>query len=119
MKAEAAAIPSLDRLLNQPALGELLAHHGRTQVKSALRAHLNDLRREALSGSLNPASLGDDHVAAVLEQKLGAAATWSSPREAGLREPDSASRRRSLRWARKADFTWVRPWWASKSPNAG
>ena len=73
MKAGAAAIPSLDRLLNQPALGELLAHHGRTQVKSALRAHLNDLRREALSGSLNPASLGDDHVAAVLEQKLGAA----------------------------------------------
>src|SRR5882757_359721 len=74
MKAGAAAIPSLDRLLNQPALGELLAHHGRTQVKSALRAHLDDLRREALSGSLNPASLGDDHVAAVLEQKLGAAA---------------------------------------------
>jgi L-seryl-tRNA(Ser) seleniumtransferase len=73
MKAGAAAIPSLDRLLNQPALGELLAHHGRTQVKSALRAHLDDLRREALSGSLNPASLGDDYVAAVLEQKLGAA----------------------------------------------
>ena len=73
MKAGAAAIPSLDRLLNQPALGELLAHHGRTQVKSALRAHLDDLRREALSGSLNPASLGDDHVVAVLEQKLGAA----------------------------------------------
>jgi L-seryl-tRNA(Ser) seleniumtransferase len=73
MKAGAAAIPSLDRLLNQPALGELLAHHGRSQVKSALRAHLDDLRREALSGSLNPASLGDDHVVAVLEQKLGAA----------------------------------------------
>jgi L-seryl-tRNA(Ser) seleniumtransferase len=72
MKSAAAAIPSLDRLLNQPALEELLAHHGRTQVKSALRAHLDDLRRAALSGSLNPASLGDDHVAAALEQKLGA-----------------------------------------------
>jgi L-seryl-tRNA(Ser) seleniumtransferase len=72
MKSAAAAIPSLDRLLNQPALEELLAHHGHTQVKSALRAHLDDLRRAALSGSLNPASLGDDRVAAALEQKLGA-----------------------------------------------
>jgi L-seryl-tRNA(Ser) seleniumtransferase len=73
MKSAAAAIPSLDRLLNQPALGALLAHHGRTQVTSALRAHLDDLRREALSGSLNPASLGDDPIAAALERKLGAA----------------------------------------------
>jgi L-seryl-tRNA(Ser) seleniumtransferase len=72
MKSAAAAIPSLDRLLNQPALEELLAHHGLSQVKAALRAHLDDLRRAALSGSLNPASLGDDHVAAALEEKLGA-----------------------------------------------
>src|SRR3984885_5658939 len=72
MKSAAAAIPSVDRLLNQPALEDLLAHHGRTQVTSALRAHLDDLRRAALSGSLNPASLGDDNVAAALEQKLGA-----------------------------------------------
>jgi L-seryl-tRNA(Ser) seleniumtransferase len=68
----AAAIPSLDRLLNQPALESLLAHHGRTQVTSALRDHLNDLRREALAGSLNPASLGEESVAAALEAKLGA-----------------------------------------------
>jgi L-seryl-tRNA(Ser) seleniumtransferase len=67
----AAAIPSLDRLLNRPALEALLAYHGRTQVTSALRAHLDDLRKEALAGSLNPASLGDDTVAAVLEAKLG------------------------------------------------
>jgi L-seryl-tRNA(Ser) seleniumtransferase len=73
MKSAAAAIPSLDRLLNQPALGELLAHHGRTQVTSALRAHLDDLRKEALAGSLNPAALGDERVAAALEAKLGAA----------------------------------------------
>jgi L-seryl-tRNA(Ser) seleniumtransferase len=74
MKSGAAAIPSLDRLLNQPALGSLLAHHGRTQVTSALRAHLDDLRREALSGSLNPVALSEDQVAAALEAKLGAAA---------------------------------------------
>jgi len=70
----AAAIPSLDRLLNQPALEQLLALHGRTQVISALRAHLNDLRREALAGSLNPALLDDERVAADLQAKLGAAA---------------------------------------------
>jgi L-seryl-tRNA(Ser) seleniumtransferase len=72
MKSAAAAIPSLDRLLNQPALGSLLAHHGRTQVTSALREHLDDLRREALSGSLNPVALCEDKVAAALEAKLGA-----------------------------------------------
>ena len=72
MKSAAAAIPSLDRLLNQPALGSLLAQHGRTQVTSALRAHLDDLRREALSGSLNPVALSEEQVAAALKAKLGA-----------------------------------------------
>src|SRR3984885_1377785 len=72
MKSAAAAIPSLDRLLNQPALEELLAHHGRTQVTSALRAHLDDLRRGGLSGSLNPPPLGGENVAPALAQKLGA-----------------------------------------------
>jgi L-seryl-tRNA(Ser) seleniumtransferase len=72
MKSSAAAIPSLDLLLHRPALEALLAHHGRTQVTSALRAHLSDLRREALAGSLNPASLGEERVAAAVEAKLGA-----------------------------------------------
>ena len=72
MKSAAAAIPSLDLLLHRPALEALLAHHGRTQVTSALRAHLSDLRREALAGSLNPASLREERVAAALEAKLGA-----------------------------------------------
>ena len=72
MKSAAAVIPSLDRLLNQPALGALVAHHGRTQVTTALRAHLDDLRREALAGSLNPASLGEERLAAALEARLSA-----------------------------------------------
>jgi L-seryl-tRNA(Ser) seleniumtransferase len=69
----AAAIPSLDRLLSRPALEALLADHGRTQVTSALRAHLNDLRKEALAGYLNPASLADQTVAAAVQVKLGTA----------------------------------------------
>jgi L-seryl-tRNA(Ser) seleniumtransferase len=69
-----AIIPSLDRLLNQPALEALLAHHGRTQVTTALRAHLNELRQQALTGSLDPVCLGDERVAAALELKLVAAA---------------------------------------------
>ena len=73
MTSAAASIPSLDRLLNQPALQPLLARHGRTQVVSALRAQLDDLRREALAGSLDPASLEDAHVAAAVEARLGAA----------------------------------------------
>ena len=72
MKTAAAAIPSLDRLLSQPALEPLLAHHGRTRVTSALRAHLNDLRRDALAGALNPICLAEESVAAALEAKLSA-----------------------------------------------
>ena len=72
MKSAAAAIPSLDRLLNQPALEPLLAHHGRTQVTCVLRAHLDELRREALAGSLNADALGSERVAADLQAKLGA-----------------------------------------------
>jgi L-seryl-tRNA(Ser) seleniumtransferase len=73
MNAAAAAIPSLDRLLNQPAFEPLIAHHGRSQVTAALRAHLDELRREALAGSLNPISSGDGHVAAAVEARLAAA----------------------------------------------
>ena len=73
MNAAAAAIPSLDRLLNQPAFEPLIAHHGRSHVTSALRAHLDELRGEALAGSLNPASLGDEPVAAAVEARLAAA----------------------------------------------
>lgn len=73
MTSPAASIPSLDRLLNQTALEPLLARHGRTQVVSALRAHLEDLRREALAGTLDPASLAEAQVAAAVEARLGAA----------------------------------------------
>ena len=73
MSSPAAAIPSLDRLLNQPALEPLLRQYGRTQVVSALRTHLDGLRQEALAGSLNPASVSDTEVATAIEVRLGAA----------------------------------------------
>lgn len=73
MSSPAAAIPSLDRLLNQPALEPLLRQYGRTQVTSALRAHLEALRREALAGALNPVSLEEAHVASAVEARLGTA----------------------------------------------
>jgi L-seryl-tRNA(Ser) seleniumtransferase len=68
--AKAADIPSLDRLLNGPALESLLARHGRTQVTAALRTHLDDLRRSALAGSLDSAALKEGTVAAALEANL-------------------------------------------------
>jgi L-seryl-tRNA(Ser) seleniumtransferase len=70
-RAGAADIPSLDRLLNGPGLESLLARHGRTQVTAALRTHLDDLRRSALTGTLNSTALKDSTVAEVLEAKLG------------------------------------------------
>jgi L-seryl-tRNA(Ser) seleniumtransferase len=70
LHADAADIPSLDRLLNRPALAALLARHGRTRVTSALRAHLDELRRAALAGTLQSAALTDDAIAPAVEAKL-------------------------------------------------
>ena len=74
MTSAAAAIPSLDRLLNLPILEPLLRQYGRTQVVATLRAHLDDLRREALAGTLKAAILEDARIAEALEARLGAAA---------------------------------------------
>jgi L-seryl-tRNA(Ser) seleniumtransferase len=74
MTSSAAAIPSLDRLLNLPPLEPVLRHYGRTQVIAALRAHLDELRREALAGTLNSAALEDARIAEAVEARLLAAA---------------------------------------------
>jgi len=71
--ASAADIPSLDRLLNRLTLEPLLARHGRTQVTSILRTHLDDLRRAALAGTLKRASLADEAIGPALEAKLAEA----------------------------------------------
>lgn len=60
----ASAIPSLDRLLRDPALGPLLEAHGHTRVAAILRGHLDALRGLALAGRLDapavaPAALAD------------------------------------------------------------
>jgi L-seryl-tRNA(Ser) seleniumtransferase len=73
-RASASDIPSLDRVLNQPAFEALLTRHGRTQVVSALRAHLDELRRAALAGTLLPAALSDAIIAPAVEAELTAAA---------------------------------------------
>jgi L-seryl-tRNA(Ser) seleniumtransferase len=72
LTASAADIPSVDRLLNQPALEVLLAHHGRTRVTDALRSHLEELRRTALAGALDPGALLDDTIASVLKMQFDA-----------------------------------------------
>jgi L-seryl-tRNA(Ser) seleniumtransferase len=68
--ANAAEIPSLDRLLKLPALESLLARHGRTQVTAALRAHLAGLRGAALGGTLERAALTEEAIAPALEAQL-------------------------------------------------
>src|SRR2546421_9369985 len=70
--ASAADIPSVDRLLYRPALAPLVARHGRAQVTSVLRAHLDDLRRAALAGTLGRAALTEEAIAPALETKLNA-----------------------------------------------
>jgi L-seryl-tRNA(Ser) seleniumtransferase len=69
-RASAADIPSLDRLLNRPALASLLARHGRTQVTTSLRTHLQDLRSRAVAGTLETIALSDEAIAASVESRL-------------------------------------------------
>ena len=69
-RASAADIPSLDRLLNAPPFASLVGRYGRTQVASVLRKHLDELRPQALSGTLTQASLEDGGLAAAVEAKL-------------------------------------------------
>src|SRR5579863_6195236 len=70
----AAEIPSVDRLLNAPGFAPLLAQYGRAQVTAALRAHLEALRRAALAGELDGASLGTQQIAAAVVAQLAQAA---------------------------------------------
>jgi L-seryl-tRNA(Ser) seleniumtransferase len=68
--ASAADIPSVDRLLNRPALASLLAQHGRARVTSILRSHLSELRETALAGSLRSVELEDTAIVAALQGTL-------------------------------------------------
>jgi L-seryl-tRNA(Ser) seleniumtransferase len=68
--ANAADIPSLDRLLNAPAIAPLLARYGRTQVIATLRAHLDQLRQAALAGTLQQARLTEGLIATALAATL-------------------------------------------------
>ncbi|MGE8614372.1 MAG: L-seryl-tRNA(Sec) selenium transferase [Achromobacter veterisilvae] len=63
-------IPSLDRLLNAPALAPALAEHGRSQVVAALRKDLAALRERALAGGLPKAELDEAAVAARVAGEL-------------------------------------------------
>jgi L-seryl-tRNA(Ser) seleniumtransferase len=74
LPAQAADIPSVDRLLRAPALQELLARHGRTAVTAALRAQLAQLREWAIAGRLEQGSLADSAIAAALATRLSLAA---------------------------------------------
>ena len=63
-------LPSVDRLLNLPALQPLLARHGRALATSALRSHLEVLRRAALAGQLAHSAATDAAIVSALEATL-------------------------------------------------
>ena len=63
LKALAADIPSLDRLLNEIAFAPLLDQHGRTLVTAALRGELLLLRRRAVGDELSLDDLSNESIA--------------------------------------------------------
>jgi L-seryl-tRNA(Ser) seleniumtransferase len=73
-RAQAADIPSVDKLLRAPPLQELLARHGRTAVTDTLRAQLAQLRRAALAGELDQGGLEESAIAAAVGAQLADAA---------------------------------------------
>lgn len=73
-KPRAADIPSVDRLLRARPFAALLAQHGRGRVTALLRTQLGGLRRAALAGTLEPATLAEAALATALTGTLAAAA---------------------------------------------
>ena len=67
-------IPSVDRLLNQPAIAALAAQYGRTLALAGLRAELEERRPAALAGTLDAAELEPESLAAALARRLAAQA---------------------------------------------
>ncbi len=55
--ATASALPSLDRLLREPALAGLIERHGRTRITRLLRAEVDALRAGIAAGRLSQAAL--------------------------------------------------------------
>ena len=70
MPAQAADIPSLDRLLNDGAFAVLLARYARTLVTAALRSELETLRHCALGGVLAAPDLSPAAIARRLDLAL-------------------------------------------------
>jgi L-seryl-tRNA(Ser) seleniumtransferase len=65
-------IPSLDRLLREPALAGLLAGFGRSELTAALRLQLETLRRRALAGRAARAEISTPAIAHAVEERLRA-----------------------------------------------
>jgi L-seryl-tRNA(Ser) seleniumtransferase len=65
-------IPSLDRLLREPALAGLLALFGRSELAAALRVQLDRLRQRALAGSAASAEFTSAVIAGQVQERLHA-----------------------------------------------
>ncbi len=73
LTAQAADIPSVDKLLREARLAALARRHGRERLTATLRAHLEHLRHQVLHGTLVRGELDTDVIASALEQELQAA----------------------------------------------
>jgi L-seryl-tRNA(Ser) seleniumtransferase len=65
-------IPSLDRLLREPALAGLLAEFGRPELAAALRVHLDALRQRILAKTAASSEFTAGFIAGQLKQRLSA-----------------------------------------------
>jgi L-seryl-tRNA(Ser) seleniumtransferase len=68
--ARAADIPSLDRLLNEVDFAAALTRYSRTQVTTALREALTELRQQAALGELRHDALASERIARSVDVRL-------------------------------------------------
>ncbi|HRO60100.1 MAG TPA: L-seryl-tRNA(Sec) selenium transferase [Burkholderiaceae bacterium] len=66
-------LPSVDRLLRQPGVANLIARNGHTLVAAQARTILEDLRAQALAGALPQGQLGPEALEARLREQVDAA----------------------------------------------
>ena len=70
--SDAARLPSVDRVLGTPELKALIARHGATACTQSVRAVIDGLRPQALTGSLAAQDLAAQAIARQVEERLAA-----------------------------------------------
>ena len=69
-KASPKDLPSVDRLLREPVVAQLVAEHGHSCVAQQVRLLVDDLRSRVLQGTLEASEVGAEALSAAVQQRV-------------------------------------------------